>query len=335
MHFDTTPGPYIAPPRRVADLMTDVLKALVPGILVMTWFFGIGVPVQCALAVGSAVLGEAAMLRLRGRDIRPVLGDGSALVTGLLLGVSLPPLTPWGITVTGSLFAMVFGKHLYGGLGNNPFNPAMVGYAVLLISYPKAMTFWPAPSDLLPMTWGAPASLSAIFDGLADAWIDALAMPTPLTIAHQRLVFGTVPLGVNPASGVSAWIGINLAFLAGGLWLAKRGTLDRRIPLSLLAALSLCALTLQPVTPPDAPGVLFHLFSGSTMLAAFFIATDPVTAATTPRGRWIYGAGIGVLIFVIRTWGGYPDGVAFAVLLMNFAAPTIDQYTRPRIYGHR
>jgi electron transport complex protein RnfD len=335
MHFDTTPGPYIAPQRKVADLMTDVLKALAPGILVMTGFFGIGVLVQCALAVSSAVLGEAAMLRLRGRDIRPALGDGSALVTGLLLGVSLPPLTPWGINVTGSLFAMVFGKHLYGGLGNNPFNPAMVGYAVLLISYPKAMTFWPGPTDLLPVAFNTAASLSAIFDGLADGWIDALAMPTPLTVAHQRLVFGMVPHNVSPASGLSAWTWINLAFLAGGLWLAKRGTLDRRIPMSLLAALGLCALLLKQTTLPDAPGVAFHLFSGSTMLAAFFIATDPVTAATTPRGRWIYGASIGVLIFVIRTWGGYPDGVAFAVLLMNFAAPTIDQYNRPRIYGHQ
>jgi electron transport complex protein RnfD len=335
MHFDTTPGPYIAPQRQVADLMTDVLKALAPGILAMTWLFGVGVLVQCALAVGSAVLGEAAMLRLRGREIRPALSDGSALVTGLLLGVSLPPLTPWGINVTGSLFAMVFGKHLYGGLGNNPFNPAMVGYAVLLISYPKAMTFWPAPTDLLPVAFNTAASLSAIFDGLADGWIDALAMPTPLTVAHQRLVYGTVPLtaGTIP-TGVSAWTWINLAFLAGGLRLAKRGTLDRRIPMSLLAALSLCALILKHTSLPDAPGVAFHLFSGSTMLAAFFIATDPVTAATTPLGRWIYGAGIGMLILVIRTWGGYPDGVAFAVLLMNFAAPTIDQYTRPRIYGH-
>ena len=322
--------PAPTPPRPVAQLMRDVLLALVPGLLIQWWQFGVGVPIQIGLCAGTAVLTEAAMLRLRGRASGPTLRDHSALVTALLLALSLPPLAPWWVSVIGATFAMVFGKHLYGGLGHNPFNPAMLGYAVLMVSFPKAMTFWPGAAELQGTAFGVADSVAAIFRGLPDGWIDALARATPLTAEHDFLITGTR----SDAQGTWGWRFINLGFGAGGLWLLHRRVIDRRLVLAFLAAVGLIATTIDWALPGIYPGAAFHLFSGSTLLAAFFIVTDPVTAATTPWARWLYGAGIGALVVVIRSFGGYPDGVAFAVLLMNVVAPTLDRYTRGRVYGH-
>lgn len=320
--------------------MGEVLLALVPGIAAAAAFFGIGVLVNLAVAAATAVGSEALMLRLRRRPVALSLGDYSALVTAALLALALPPLTPWWVTAVGAAFAIVFGKHLYGGLGYNPFNPAMVGYVVLLISFPKEMTLWQAPAGVMDGPVPAMAALTRVFTGHLPAGmsLDAVSMATPLdTVKTQLGMARTLPeIEAGPLFGAMAghgWQWINLLFLGGGLWLLGRRIVGWRIPAGVLGGLAAMALVFWAADPDLHPGPLFQLLSGGTMLGAFFIATDPVSAATTPRGRLIYGLGIGVLIYVIRTWGGYPDGIAFAVLLMNMAAPLIDGYTAPRVFG--
>lgn len=318
--------------------MLEVSAALIPGIAALVWQFGPAVLIQCAIAVVCAELAEAAVLRLRGRPLAPALGDCSAMLTGMLLAVSLPPLLPGWLTAFGALVAVVIGKQLYGGLGYNPFNPAMVGYAILLISFPRPMTAWLPPLELNP----APLGLAEAWDAIvsrelpAGLGFDALTMATPLDATKTQLglqrTLDEIPLA-SPLGGPH-WRWVNLGFLLGGLWLLRRGRISWQIPAGFLGALFAASLIFFLGDPATHPTPLFHLFSGAAMLGGFFIATDPVSAATTPRGRLIYGAAIGLLVFVIRTWGGYPDGVAFAVLLLNLAAPTIDHYTRPRVYGH-
>jgi electron transport complex protein RnfD len=327
--FTLPPGPNVIPERQVRDVMLAVILALIPGALVQAWWFGPGVLVQCVLAVLFALIGESVALTLRGRPALPTLKDLSATVTAILLAISIPGLAPWWVISLGSLLAILMGKQVYGGLGCNPFNPAMVGYAVLLISFPREMTLWHSG----PI--GVGETLQAIFGGLDSHRLDALAMATPLDATRAQVVAGhpaALPESLSSARTGAAMM--NIGYLAGGLWLLRRNLIDARIPGGLLAGLAGCAFLFYVSDSTIYPNPLFHLFSGATMVAAFFIATDPVSAATTPRGRWIYGAGIGVLIYVIRTWGGYPDGVAFAVLLMNLAAPTLDHFTRPRVYGH-
>jgi electron transport complex protein RnfD len=338
--FPTPSPPHLAPTGSVSRIMREVLLALIPGLAALVWQFGPGVLIQCLIAFTVAELAEAAVLRLRGRPIAPTLADSSAALTAVLLAVSLPPLSPWWITAFGALFAIVIGKQLYGGLGYNPFNPAMAGYAVLLISFPQHMTAWLPPVELNPTPLGFADTWRAIFsrelpEGLA---FDALAMATPLdTVKTQlglhRQLDEIRAGGIFAGIGGAGWQWVNFGFLLGGLWLLKRRLIDWRIPASLLGALFAVAMLFFLIDPALQPTPLFQLFSGATMLGAFFIATDPVSAATTPLGRLIYGAAIGVLVFVIRAWGGYPDGVAFTVLLLNLAAPTLDHYTRPRVFG--
>jgi len=328
--FTLPPGPNVMSERRVGDVMLAIIVALIPGALVQAWCFGPGVLVQCCLAVAFALMAESVALRLRGRPVLPALRDLSATVTAILLALSVPGLAPWWVVSLGSLLAILIGKQVYGGLGQNPFNPAMVGYAVLLISFPREMTLWHSG----PI--GVGESLGAVFGGLEGDRLDALAMATPLDASRSQVAAG--PLAALPGSPSPSRTGaamVNLGYLAGGTWLLWRKLIDLRISGGLLAGLAICAFVFFVSDSSLYPTPLFHLFSGATMLAAFFIATDPVSAATTPGGRWIYGAGIGVLIYVIRTWGGYPDGAAFAVLLMNLAAPTLDHFCRPRVYGHR
>lgn len=313
-------SPFLPVAPSVAAVMRDVLLALVPGVALYTLLFGWGVLSNIAIAALSCVLVEALALQLRGKSLRAFLLDSSALVTGVLLALSLPPTAPWWIPVVGSLFAMLLGKHVYGGLGYNPFNPAMVGFVVLLISFPVPMTAWPALQPL----W-APQ-------------IDALTGATVLDHMRTQLglqrtlseIRGDTPIGVFAGSG---WEWIALAWLAGGLYMLWRKTIRWQIPAGVLAGVFLIALPFWAMDPDRYASPLFHWLSGATLLGAFFIATDPVSAATTPRGRLLYGLGIGVLVYVIRTWGGFPDGVAFAVLLLNICAPTIDRYTQPRVYG--
>lgn len=342
MEFPTQSSPYLPPGNDVGRLMLTVMLALIPGALCMLWFFGWGVLFNLVIATTVAVASEAAMLRLRGKPVRATLRDGTAVLTGLLLGLALPPLAPWWIPLIGALFAIVVAKQLYGGLGYNPFNPAMVGYVVLIISFPLQMTLWSPPSGIGHDTLSFVDTFRmTVLEALpAGTPLDTLTMATPLDTAKtnigQNLTWSEI-IG-NPLFGSLAghgWEWINGAFLLGGLVLWQRRAIHWQIPAGMLGGLFLVSLFFYIGDSDIYGSPLFHLFSGASMLGAFFIATDPVSAATTPRGRIYYGAGIGVLTYVIRTWGGYPDGVAFAVLLMNMAAPTIDYYTQPRVFGHR
>jgi electron transport complex protein RnfD len=324
----------------VRSMMLQVLYALLPGFAVYVWFFGWGIVVHALLAVGVALAAEAAMLWARGRALRPFVTDGSAVLTGVLLALALPPLVPWWVTVMGTAFAIVIAKQLYGGLGYNPFNPAMVGYVVLLVSFPREMTVWPAADVVSGHYLGVMDSLRIVFLGQPEAVaLDAVSGATPLDLMKTQLGLAQTVSEIwsSPVFGDfggKGWEWLANAFFLGGLWLLFRRVISWHIPVAMLGSLILISAVFYALDAGAYPTPMFHVFSGGAMLGAFFIATDPVSAATTPRGRLIFGAGIGLLTYVIRTWGGYPDGVAFAVLLMNLAAPTIDHYTQPRVFGH-
>jgi len=333
-------SPYVAPGNSLKRLMIHVLVALLPGSVAYVWFFGPGVIVNICLAVVFALGFEAGILALRGKPVMPHLTDFSAVVAAWLFALCLPMHSPWWLVLVGMGFAMVAGKHLYGGLGFNPFNPAMVGYVVLLISFPREMTTWYLPGTVGGETLGLADSISYSF-GTADIgrW-DALSAATPLDQVRNGLAQG-IPLSeihgspVFGAWGGAGWEWISLGWLVGGLYLLATRTIRWHIPLSLLAGLLAMSLLFYLADPASHASPLFHLLSGASMIGAFFIATDPVSAATTNLGRLCYGLMIGILTYVIRTWGGYPDGVAFAVLLANMCVPLIDYYTQPRVYGEK
>ncbi len=342
MRFETSPAPHLAPANSVTRMMAQVLLALVPALLAWVWFFGWGIVFNILIATAVALAAESAMLSARGKPLRPHLLDLSAVVTAVLIAMCLPPLTPWWITATGVGFAIIFAKHLYGGLGYNPFNPAMAGYVVILISFPVEMTQWLPPRQIAGEDFpGALAQLYAILTGdlPGEATVDAISQATPLDVMKTELGMARTmaEITADPRFGDMGgygWEWIGNGILVGGLWLLYARVIRWQIPVAVLAGVLIPATLFHFTDPGAFPSPAFHLFSGATLLCAFFIATDPVSASTTRTGRLIYGFGIGVLIYVIRTWGGYPDAVAFAVLLMNMAVPLIDRYTRPRSYGH-
>ena len=322
--------------------MLQVLIALLPGIAAMAWFFGIGVLVNIGLAVVTALTAEAAVLKLRQRPVSPALKDLSATVTAVLLAISLPAIAPWWTTVIGTLFAIVIAKHLYGGLGYNPFNPAMAGYVLLLVSFPVPMTAWIAPIGLGQVALSSGDIVALIFQQQLPEGVqfDALTMATPLDSLKTQLGLhrAVADILTEPVFGLLAgrgWQWVAVAYLAGGLWLIRRGIVAWQIPAGFLLALGLFAWVCFFIDNAHFASPLFHLFAGATMLGAFFIATDPVTAATTVNGRFLYGLLIGTLIYIIRIWGGYPDAVGFAVLLANLCVPALDYFTRPRVFGQR
>lgn len=334
-------SPHGSRPNRVDRVMQEVLLALVPGVVAMIWFFGWGVLVNITLAVAVAVAAEAAVMRVRRRAIRPAIGDYSAVVTAVLFAISVPPTLPWWMTLLGMVFAIVLVKQLYGGIGYNPFNPAMAGYVFLLVSYPVAMTTWLAPGMLAEHALSFAESLQLIFTGALPSGLewDAISAATPLDEMRSKLDQGLViqEIRLGPLwgdFGGRGWEWIANWFLLGGVYLLWRRIITWHIPVSMLSALAAAAGVFWLIDPTTHPFPAFHLFGGAAILGAFFIATDPVSACTTRKGQLLFGASIGVLVFVIRTWGGYPDAVAFAVLLMNIAAPTIDHYTQPRVFGH-
>ncbi len=335
-------SPYISGSTSVSVIMLKVLLALVPGIVAYVWVFGGGVLVSLTLASITALVSEGVMLKLRNRPVRPFLMDGSALVTAWLLALALPPLAPWWLVVVGTLFAIVIAKQLYGGLGYNPFNPAMVGYAVLLISFPVIMTQWPAPLALAHAQLGFADQLHYIFSrGLpVDVQVDAITSATPLDYlkTQLKLQHALADISQAPVFGVVGAKGGELvtgAYLLGGLYLLQQRIVTWHIPVAFLAMLALVAGASSLLDPVHYAGAGFHLFSGASMLCAFFIATDPISGPTTPKGKLLFAAGIGLLTWLIRTYGGYPDGVAFAVLFMNICVPLIDAYTQPRVFGHK
>lgn len=331
-------SPHAHGPLSTAAVMRTVLLATLPGILALVYFFGFGVLVNILWGCIVALACEALALTLRRRPLGFYLNDASALVTATLLGIALPPYAPWWLIATGIVFAILIAKHLYGGLGYNPFNPAMAGYVVLLISFPLEMTTWAAP--LGTSTDGTPGPLEALRACFTPNAIDVVTMATPLDVLKQNNSLLVANLWAQN-SQFGRWAGLgwewaNIGFLLGGAWLLYKRIFTWHAPVAMLASLALMASVFNDGGSSASSGSpLFHLLSGATMFGAFFIVTDPVTSAASNRGRLVYGALIGVLLFVIRAWGNYPDAVAFAVLIMNFAAPFIDYYTQPTTYGHK
>jgi len=316
--------------------MRDVLLATLPGVAVMTYFFGPGTLANIIFGGALAVGCEYAVTALRGRDPRAAVSDLSVLVTSTLLCIALPPYAPWWLIVIGVLTAVLLGKQVFGGLGYNPFNPAMVGYVVLLISFPVQMSHWAPPLGL----GDVPGLVETWQHLFAPGGIDAVTAATPLDLLRQNtgLLFDDLLTERAELSGWAGvgWFEVNLAFLAGGAWLLYRRIFTWHAPIAMLVALSLSALMGYDGGSSESGGsALFHLFSGATMFAAFFIITDPVSSAVSNRGRLIFGALIGLLVYLIRVLGNYPDAVAFAVLILNFCAPFIDHYTQPTVYGTR
>jgi len=348
MAFWIASSPHNHNQTETANLMRLVIYAAIPGVLAQWYFFGWGNLIHIGLAILTALICEFTVLSLRKKPILRELFDGSALLTALLIGICLPALAPWWISVIGTMFAIVIVKQLYGGLGHNPFNPAMAGYVMLLVSFPLQMTLWQPPLSLVSVDLNFTNTLTTILTGFTvegysveqvRTTVDGITMATPLDTLKTNTTLGLTVLESikDPIFGehfALGWEWVNGAFLLGGLFLIAKKAIAWRTPVSFLVSLFICSFVSYSISPDSSASTMFHWFTGATMLGAFFILTDPVTGATSNKGRIIVGLLAGLLVYLIRTIGGYPDGVAFAVLLCNMSAPLIDQYTRPRTYGH-
>ena len=333
------PAPHVRDQRSSGAIMRTVLLAAVPGVLLQAWFFGWGTLLQILWCCALALVLEAGALALRKRPITQSLNDSSALVTGLLLGLALPAIAPWWIGFIGMLSALWLGKHIYGGLGQNPFNPAMIGYLVLLIAFPIQMSQWGAVRGVgqLPDLSVALGILLEHPNIDLDAWTGATALET--FKLERGGMYETEFKATSTVFG--SWSGrgvewINLGFLLGGLWMLQQRLFHWHGPIGMLGALVLLSLLFYDGGSSNGHGSpLLHLFSGATMLGAFFILTDPVSSSASNIGRLLCGVLTGVLVYCIRVWSNYPEAVAFAVLLANFTAPLLDHYIKPRPYGHQ
>lgn len=335
-------APHTTTRNSAGRVMLTVMAALAPATLFGFWLYGWPAIHLWLITISFALVGEGLCLRLMGRRAWPLLLDGSAVLTGWLLAVSLPPWAPWWIGAFGGLFATVLGKQVFGGLGQNLFNPAMVARVALLISFPVQMTAWVAPLHLFSA--GAPGpveGLLILFKGIPSSY-DGVTSATLLGFAKTEMSRGITLLDSLPRAPGLSWEGLRPGSLgetaawliiAGGVAMMFLRIITWHIPVAMLVGVGLPAAILHGVDPAHYLGAGAHLLSGGTMLGAFFIATDYVTSPNTPRGQLIFGFGCGLLTFVIRTWAGYPEGVAFAVLLMNSLTPIIDSYVKPRIYG--
>ncbi len=338
-----TTSPFAHNASSVRKLMMQVQIAAIPALLAHIYFFGYGITIQWGLAILTLIITEYALLKLRGRPVMPYLTDLSGVITVTGLVFCIPPESPWWVIVSGVIFALVFGKHLYGGLGYNPFNPAMLGYAFVLISFPAELTQWTLPSDVSGHHIGFMESFQMIFTGHTpnDLGLDQITGATPLDQVKTALTQGTPVFASLDSANFNdnqipyGWASINIAFLIGGLWMLYSRAIRWQYPVGFLGALAGVAFVFHSLDPSQYAPVSFHLLSGGVMLAAFFIITDPVTSSTTPMGRFIYAIGIGLLVYIIRNWGAYPDGIAFAILIMNMFVPLIDQYTQPRVVGYK
>ncbi len=329
-------SPHIRKPASVQAVMGQVLLALLPGIAIYAWVIGAVVLVNLLIASVVAVLAEAAVLRMRGRPVLPALSDLSAIVTAWLIVLCFPPIVPWWVTAVGVLVAIVAVKHLYGGLGQNPFNPAMVAYCCMIVAYPSLMSQWPPAGGLdfntqLDLVLGAARNLDAITGATAlDAMRTGLRVgesSVPYIVEQNQHAFGLF--------GGRGWELVALGYLAGGLFLLLRGIITWHMPVTFIAALAAIAGLFWLINPEQFASPLFHLSVGGAMLAAFFIVTDPVSGATTPLGKILFAAGIAVIAYLIRNFGAFPEGIAFAVLLMNMCVPLIDLKTQPAVFGHK
>lgn len=328
--------------------MISVIIALFPATVFSVWLFGWLALLQIVSCIAACIISELIALRLMGHPSR--INDASAALTGLLLALTLPIAIPWWMGIIGSIFAIILGKQIYGGLGYNLFNPALSARIILLISFPLSMTSWLMPAQTMPIDfdlYNLTSSLQFFFFGAAAIGqsMDAITMATPLGYVKTDGLLGisvNESLRLHDYSYLNAFIGHEagslgetsaLALLIGGIMLIARNTIRWHIPVSYLATVAILAALFNGIDAVHFAPPLFHILAGGLMLCAFFMATDPVSSPMTTQGQLIFGIGCGVLTWVIRTWGGFPEGAMFAVLLMNCAVPLIDQYCRPRVYG--
>ncbi len=337
-------GPFGHAQSSVSKTMSTVLVALLPATLFNVWLFGWPALLMFLITVGACIAFEAGCLAWQDRPVKPALLDGSATLTGWLLAMSLPPWTPWWIGVLGAFLAIVLAKHIYGGLGQNVFNPAMVGRVGLLVSFPVQMTAFVPPKPLF--TEGAPGlidSLGMVFGGGLSN-MDSISAASALGHIKTELTKGvpvseSLPQVFDLTSMITGMhIGSfgetsAILILLGGLFLIWRGVISWHTPVGLMGTLFVCAQISHMAAPERFASGTFHLLAGATFLGAFFIATDYVTSPISKKGQLVYGMGCGFLIWVIRCFAGYPEGVAFAVLLMNALTPVIDHHVRPRTFG--
>lgn len=301
-------SPHVHSPDSVPSAMRDVVIALVPALVAALYFFRLPALLVILACVASAYLSEIVCLKVMKKE--SPTGEGSAVVTGVLLAFCLPPTLPLWMAALGSAFCIVVAKHLFGGLGQNIFNPALVGRAFLLASFPVAMTKWTTPLD--GVTTATPLGI------LKEATGEALP-------SLSELFFGRVSGSIGETSAI--------ALLLGGIYLLYRKQIDWRIPGSFLGTVFLLTAIVGAVKGQGLSYPVLHLFAGGLFLGAFFMATDWVTSPITKAGRIIFGTGCGLLVVLIRLKGGYPEGVAYSILLMNVATPLIDRYTKPRVFG--
>lgn len=313
-------SPYIQDSKSVPQIMWTVIMALLPAVCTSLYFYGMQIGINLMLASATAFLMEALILFWRGLPLRLFLQDGSAILTAWLLTLALPVNLPLGLLILGVMFALIFAKHLYGGLGQNIFNPAMVGYAVLMVSFPKWMTQWPAVHHL---------------DGIASATpLDTLKTQLLLHQPVERIL--TLPIYDFSSLGLStSAVSFSLAYFIGGVFLLQQRIITWHIPVSFLGVLFGLSGLFYLINATHYVSPIFHLLTGASMMGAFFIATDPVTASTTPLGKILYAGGAGFLVYFIRVFGSYPDGVAFAILIMNITVPLLDYYTKPAVFGRK
>jgi electron transport complex protein RnfD len=319
-----------------------VALALLPATVFGLGQFGWPAILLFTVTVATALMVEAVSLRIADKPVLPYLTDGSALITGWLLALSLPPWAPWWIGALGSLIAIALAKQVFGGIGQNLFNPAMVARVALLIAFPLEMTSFTTPAPLwLGETLNLQQGLDVTFGGtIPDGFSGATPLGQVRTELARGLELGPALASVHdPLHSTLGTIGGSLGetsvvmLLLGGLFLLYRRVITWHIPAAMMGTLALVATLTHLIDPARYPDAVYHLVSGATLLGAFFIATDLVTSPVSKTGQLIFGAGCGVLVFAIRTWAGYPEGVAFAVMLMNACTPVIDHYVRPRIYG--
>ncbi len=336
-------SPHIHAPASVPWVMRQVILATIPTALFGVYLFGWPAFNLLIISLVTAIVVEAGCLYVANKPIKPFLNDGSALLTGLLIALTLPPWAPWWIPVIGISFALIIGKHLYGGIGQNVFNPAMLARVMLLVAFPLEMTTWITPTPLFSSNaLGFLDSLAITFGG-ATQYFDAVSsasllghVKTEMTLnhtlseiladhSHLPSFFGWTAGSLGETSG--------FLILAGGIYLLYQRVITWQIPVSMLVTLAVIASIFNFVDPDYYANALFHILNAGTLFVAFFIATDPVTAPSSNLGRILFGVGVGSIEFLIRTWGSFPEGVGFAVLLMNAITPLIDHYIRPRIYG--
>ncbi|MHA2936856.1 RnfABCDGE type electron transport complex subunit D [Vibrio sp. RC27] len=323
--YESSIGPFAHNDNNSVRIMYTVILTLLPAAMFGVYQFGMNSLLVLLVGMGSAILTEWTCLALMKKRTVACM-DGSAMLTGLLLAMSLPPTLPLWITAFGCVFAIVVGKHIYGGLGQNLFNPAMLARVMMIVCFPVEMTSWanPAPIDFANNLVTVPDAWFQ-FDGVTSATSLSSERTQPIDLLNLLLGEQSGSLGET----------CSLFILAGGLFLIYRGLIHWAIPVSFLLGLAIPALISHAIAPELYLPVMTHVLSGGAMLGAFYIATDLVTSPTSIKGQLVYGAGCGLLIWLIRCFGSYPEGVAFAVLIMNSASPLIDHYLRPNIFGSR